>query len=95
MKKIYYSTNWMGPINSEWIAEHGDQWAAGRIDVYGTGDPYGEEIGLSPIHNDDWNRFSEWLENFITEDMWSLKQLVDEYEKTNPRILWLYGPPTK
>jgi len=32
---ISYSTNWMGPINRDWIAKNGDCWAAGRIDVLG------------------------------------------------------------
>jgi hypothetical protein len=94
MKKIEYQLNWMGPLNTAWIAEHGSQWSAGRIDVYGTDYEYGDEIGLSPLHSDDWRRLSDWLDNFTTEKMWTLKQLVDEYEKTNPKILWLYGPPT-
>jgi hypothetical protein len=94
MKKISYCTNWMGPINTDWIAKHGEQWASGRIDVHGVDNPYGDEISLPPIHIEDWNLFSDWLEDFYTDTMWTLKQLVDEYEKTNPRILWLYGPPT-
>jgi len=94
MRKIDYSLNWMGPINTDWIAKHGSQWSSGRIDVYGTDNDYGDEISLPPIHSDDWNMFGDWLYNFTTETMWTLKQLVDEYEKTNPRILWLYGPPT-
>ena len=32
---IRYSTNYMGPINMDWIKEHGSDWAGGRIDLYG------------------------------------------------------------
>ena len=54
---ITYSTNWMGPINTEWIAKYGDCWAAGRIDVY-KDEGYPAEIALSPMHDRDWERFS-------------------------------------
>ena len=30
---ITYSTNWMGPINKQFIDEHGPHWAGGRIDI--------------------------------------------------------------
>ena len=85
---ITYSTNWMGPINTEWIAKYGDCWAAGRIDVY-KDEGYPAEIALSPMHDRDWERFSRWLETFETEEMWTLAMLVAEYEKTHPPILWV------
>ena len=78
----------MGPINTDWIEKHGDQWAAGRIDVY-KDEGYPAEIALSPMHDRDWERFSRWLETFETEDMWTLAMLVAEYEKTHPPILWV------
>jgi hypothetical protein len=65
-----------------------EQYSGGRIDVYGTGDPYGEEIGVPPMKTEDWNRFGNWLENFRTTTMLSLEELVAEYEKTNPAIQW-------
>lgn len=67
------------------ITEH---YSGGRIDVSGTGDPYGEEISVPVMRSEDWNRFGEWLWDFKTETMWALKQLVEEYEKTNPKIVW-------
>lgn len=90
---IEYSINWMGPINTDWIKQHGDQWSAGRIDIYGTNTPFGEELGVPPMHKEDWDRFSEWLRSFKTETSWSLFKLITEYQKTNPKILWLYGEP--
>ena len=85
---ITYSTNWMGPINEDWIKAHGDCWAAGRIDVHGE-EGYPQEIALPPMHDRDWERFSRWLEGFETEEMWTLTMLVSEYEKTHPPILWV------
>jgi hypothetical protein len=95
MNKVSYFLNWMGPINREWIEKHGSQWSSGRIDISAPNLHYGDELGVSPMHSEDWNRFGDWLDTFETKKIWTLKQLVDEYEKTNPRILWLYGPPTE
>ena len=86
---LSYSTNWMGPTNTDWIAKHGDQWAAGRIDVY-TGLGYPAEIALSPMHDRDWEEFSDWLDLFETQELWTLAQIVSEYEKTHPPIRWLH-----
>jgi hypothetical protein len=85
---ISYSTNWMGPISLDWIKTHGDHWAGGRIDVYGTGDDYPNELALPTMHEDDWQTFSAWLELFETEKMYTLDQLIVEYEKTHPPIRW-------
>jgi hypothetical protein len=85
---ISYSTNWMGPINAKWIAEHGEHWSAGRIDIYGTDDAYPEEMGLPTMHTEDWNCFGDWLNSFQTDEIWDLDRLVAEYQKTNPPIRW-------
>ena len=65
-----------------------EQWAGGRIDIYGTGDPYGDELGLPIMHGEDYNRFSDWLDTFETDDVWTLDQLVEMYERVNPKIRW-------
>lgn len=86
---INYSTNWMGPINPNWLKTHGKGWAAGRIDIrVNEDDPYGSEIGLPIMSVEDWNRFSVWLRGFTTEEVYTLKQLVSEYEENNPKITW-------
>ena len=87
---VRYRTNWMGPINMDWIRKNGAGWSAGRIDCRGLGlDPmYGDEIGLSPMKTEDWNRFGDWLDSFTSGTMLSLDELVNEYEKTNPKIVW-------
>ena len=73
------------------VLDHEDiteRWCGGRIDVYGTEDPHGDELGLPIMHGEDYNRFSAWLETFETDDVWTLDQLVEIYEKANPKIRW-------
>lgn len=64
-------------------------YSCGRIDCNG-GDlgPFGSEISVPPMKDEDWGRFGNWLWTFETDDMWSLKQLVELYEKDNPKISW-------
>ena len=69
----------------EEVTEH---WAAGRIDVRGTEDIYGPELAVGVMKQEDWYRFGEWLNRFTTNEIWNLEQLVQEYEKTNPKIIW-------
>ena len=72
----------MGPINSQWIKEHGQGWSAGRIDIYGVpGEIYPMEYGLSPMRTEDWNEFSEWLDTLETEELLSLEQIIERYGK--------------
>ena len=88
---ITYSTNWMGPINTQWIAEHGDCWAAGRIDIYGVpGEHYPIEYGLPLMHVRDWADFSEWLDDVETEELLSFDDLIAQYEHDRgTTIRWL------
>ena len=88
---IRYSTNWKYPMNTDWIAEHGSQWAVGRIDIYGS--VIAPLSSLPPMHNEDWISFSDWLCTVETDAVWTIKQLIEQYQKTNPKILWLYDEP--
>ena len=65
-----------------------DNYSCGRIDVMGTDDPRGDEIGVPPMLSLDWCRFGRWLETFETDDVWTLDQLVELYERSNPKITW-------
>lgn len=89
---VRYSTNWMGPISKAWYENRGlEPWtySAGRIDCRGTGlGKYGDEIGLDPMRSEDWVSFSNWLSTVETDFMWNLNDLVEKYEKTNPKIRW-------
>jgi hypothetical protein len=81
-----FTSNKMGDTIT--LTDITERWSGGRIDVYGTGEPYGDELSLPIMHGEDYARFSVWLRTFKTETMWTLKQLVQEYEKTNPKIRW-------
>lgn len=85
---ITYSTNWMGPINSDWIKEHGDCWAAGRIDIYGVPDePYPIEYSLPVMNSIDWEDFSKWLDDLETEELLSLEGILEKYFVDTGRII--------
>lgn len=72
-------------IELEEITEH---YSAGRIDVRGTDDPWGDEIGLPPMRSEDWNSFGAWLDTFETDHTWTLRELVEMYERTHAKIRW-------
>jgi len=75
-----YSTNWMGPVSYQWIKQHGNHWAAGRIDIRGnTESEYGEEISLPMMTTGDWQRLSRWLDTYTTETPVSLDILLEAY----------------
>lgn len=65
-----------------------ESYSCGRIDVRGTGDPYGDEIGVPPMRSEDWKQFGSWLYTFVTDRVWTLAELTAEYEKTNTPIRW-------
>ena len=86
---IEYYIIWMGPLNYDWIKTNGKNWCAGRIDVSATEDnPYGDEIRVPIMNCEDWNSLSLWLRELKTETIWTLRQIIDEYQKTNPKIRW-------
>ena len=65
-----------------------ESYSAGRIDIYGTGDKYGREMCLPTMHSEDWVSFGNWLSTFETDDVWELRDLVEMYERKNPKIRW-------
>lgn len=90
---ISYSTNWMGPINEEFIAEYGSHWSAGRIDIYGLDNKeyWGgcHEYPLPIMRTEDWNHFDAWLEDLETEELWTFEQIMEEYrQETGHVIRW-------
>ena len=64
-------------------------YSCGRIDCRGDDlGPYGDEIGVDPMKDESWGRFGIWLETVETDDLWTMDQLVEMYERTNPKIEW-------
>ena len=65
------------------------EYSCGRIDCSGDGlGPWGAEIGVDPMKAQDWVRFGTWLDTVETDDLWSMEDLVELYERTNPKIEW-------
>jgi hypothetical protein len=89
---IRYSTNWMGPISKKWYEDRDlELWtySAGRIDCRGEGlGQFGEELYLAPMLAEDWSRFTKWLNTFETDAMWYIKDIIELYERENPKITW-------
>ena len=98
---ITYSTNWMGPINLKWYRERGlleegsveptTYYSAGRIDIRGVPDePWGLEYGIGPMHGEDWNRFSDWLDTVESEELIPYDTLIKSFEEYyGKKIRWM------
>lgn len=89
---VTYSTNWMGPINEDWIKENGDCWCAGRIDIRDDTkegyDGWGE-YSVPPMKQTSWNLFGDWLDELETEKVVGYYRLVEMYEtQTRQKIEW-------
>ena len=80
----------------------GDTWTydeittnynCGRIDIYGL-DPekfYSgcDEYSLSPMHREDWNALSDWLDEFESEEQVPYDELITLFEKDyGKKIRW-------
>ena len=64
-------------------------YSCGRIDCRGDDlGQFGDEIGLDPMKDESWAQFGKWLKTVETDDMWTMDQLVEMYERTNPKIEW-------
>jgi hypothetical protein len=61
-------------------------YSCGRIDC--NGDGFGAEIGVDPMKDSSWARFGHWLDTVETDDLWTMDQLVELYERANPKIEW-------
>jgi hypothetical protein len=75
-------------IEYEEITEH---YAAGRIDFNNTLEPdsiWPDEMGVPPMRAEDWRSFGDWLHTFETDFPWTLAQIVELYERDNPKIRW-------
>lgn len=85
----------MGPISTQWYKDRGldfntELYSSGRLDFWNPekDSMYSDEMYVPPMRREDWNTFSEWLETYRSNGVVSLKEITDEYEKTNPPIRW-------
>lgn len=67
-----------------------ESYKGGRLDFWNpySDSHYPDEMGVPPMRAEDWDRFGNWLYEFETDKVLTLKEIVVEYEKTNPSIRW-------
>jgi hypothetical protein len=65
-----------------------EYYSCGRLDFWNPYDDsnFPDELGVPPMRSEDWHRFSDWLDEFETDKVMTLQEIVTEYEKTNPPI---------
>jgi hypothetical protein len=71
-----------------WTQKHGDHWAAGRIDIYGTDSEYPEEYALPIMHSNDWSKLTRWLDTLETEEVLDYEELIEQFENIHGKITW-------
>jgi hypothetical protein len=70
-----------------------EQYSGGRIDIRGLDhdDYYAgqSEYSLPTMHGLSWNLFSEWLDDFTSEELVPYEELIDRFEtETGHTIKW-------
>ena len=92
---ISYSANWMGPIDMGWYEKNGVdyekvKYSGGRIDIRDDS-KYGydgwHEYSLPLMRTEDWYLFSDWLDDFETEELWSLIDILEEYRQDTGHVI--------
>jgi hypothetical protein len=58
-----------------------EPWFGGRIDCYGGDWHYPEELGLPIMDGESYGRFSDWLDNFKSEELVTEEYLFETFEK--------------
>ena len=91
----------MGPVNMEWYRDRGlthheditTYYCCGRIDIRGL-DPEKywngwDEYSVAPMHGEDWNALSDWLDDLVTDEQLSYDELIALFEKDyGKKIKW-------
>ena len=73
------------------IAVH---YACGRIDIRGLDHTKywngWDEYSLAPMHGEDWNALSDWLDNLTTEYQLGYNELIEQFEQQyGKKIRWM------
>ena len=73
-----YSTNWMGPVRPGKY----DGYYCGRIDCSSDEDnPYGNEIGVPLIKDEDWGKLTELMEGYKTETLATWEDICQYFKQ--------------
>jgi hypothetical protein len=85
-----YNVNIDDTVQVEEITEY---WCGGRIDIYGLdSDEYycgTSEYGLPIMDGESWNKLTDWLDEYTSEELTSFEDLIIIFEReTNHKIRW-------
>ena len=75
------TTSYSTFFNKEVTYKNYEQYAGGRIDVYCSDishpdyDPYGTNLHIPIMRAESWNRFSDWLHTFSSDELLQFEQL--------------------
>ena len=80
-------------VESDMVEEIITYYAGGRIDIRGLDDvdSYNgwHEYSVPIMHGEDWNKFSDWLDDLMTDDLLEYEQLIEMFENdTGCKIRW-------
>ena len=79
--------------NKTTIKKFMKQYAGGRLDDNGTGEPFGVELGVPIMESESWNILQEFLWTFTSEEVLTLQQIVQALEdETGFSIVWFKEP---
>jgi len=90
MEAQIYKANIGDTVRVEDVTEY---WCGGRIDIYGLDETehYGgmSEYSLPIMDGQSWEKLSEWLDEYTSEELTSFEDLVIIFKKeTNHKIRW-------
>ncbi len=97
---VTYSTNFMGPISIDWYRERGlvkdeeitTNYCGGRVDIRDdTKQSYDgwDEYSLAPMHEEDWNALSSYLDELQTQRQLEYDELIFLFEEWHgKKIRW-------
>jgi len=85
----------MGPIDLGWYEKNGVdyekvKYSGGRIDIRDdTKEGYDgwDEHSLPLMRTEDWNLFSDWLDDFETEELLELDEILEEYRQDTGHVI--------
>ena len=65
-------------------------YSGGRIDIRDdtkAGYDGWHEYSLPLMRTEDWNDLSAWLDDFETEELWSLEKILEEYRQDTGHVI--------
>ena len=71
-----------------------EEYSCGRIDIYGLDEEEywcgKHEYGVNPMRHEDWNAFSDWLDELETYELTTYEELIDQFEHYNGKAIRWY-----